>query len=82
MFIPHTDADRAAMLRAVGIGTLEDLFYDVPEKHRFPVLTFHLRKRKWKYLQNCKKCPLPMRVFAIWRAFLEPGHITITSQLR
>jgi len=38
MFIPHTDADRAAMLRAVGIGTLEDLFNDVPEKHRFPVL--------------------------------------------
>src|SRR4030042_3388780 len=36
MFIPHTDADRAAMLQAVGIDKLEDLFGDVPEKYRFP----------------------------------------------
>lgn len=38
MFIPHTDADRAAMLRAVGIESLEDLFKDVPAKYRFPSL--------------------------------------------
>ncbi len=38
MFIPHTDADRAAMLQALGIGKLEDLFKDIPEKYRFPTL--------------------------------------------
>ena len=38
MFIPHTDADRAAMLRTVGVEKLEDLFKDVPAKYRFPVL--------------------------------------------
>jgi glycine dehydrogenase subunit 1 len=38
MFIPHTDADRAAMLRAIGISKLDDLFGDVPEKYRFPAL--------------------------------------------
>ncbi len=38
MFIPHTDADRAAMLRTVGVETLEDLFGDVPAKYRFPTL--------------------------------------------
>jgi glycine dehydrogenase subunit 1 len=38
MFIPHTDADRAAMLRTVGIEKLEDLFKDVPAKYRFPTL--------------------------------------------
>jgi glycine dehydrogenase subunit 1 len=38
MFIPHTDADRAAMLHTVGISKLEDLFKDVPEKYRFPTL--------------------------------------------
>ncbi len=38
MFIPHTDADRAAMLRTVGINQLEDLFKDVPAKYRFPEL--------------------------------------------
>ncbi len=38
MFIPHTDADRAAMLSSIGKSKLEDLFGDVPEKYRFPVL--------------------------------------------
>jgi glycine dehydrogenase subunit 1 len=38
MFIPHTDADRAAMLRTVGIEKMEDLFKDVPAKYRFPTL--------------------------------------------
>ena len=38
MFIPHTDADRAAMLQAIGISKLEDLFQDVPAEYRFPNL--------------------------------------------
>jgi len=31
MFIPHTDTDREAMLKVVGVTRLEDLFRDVPE---------------------------------------------------
>ncbi len=38
MFIPHTDADRAAMLHTIGIERLEDLFSDVPARYRFPDL--------------------------------------------
>ena len=38
MFIPHTDADRQAMLRAIGVKELEDLFQAVPASHRFPEL--------------------------------------------
>ncbi len=38
MFIPHTDADREAMLRTIGVKRLEDLFQDVPTGHRFPIL--------------------------------------------
>ncbi len=38
MFIPHTDADRKAMLDAVGVEKMEDLFKDVPSQHRFPAL--------------------------------------------
>jgi len=38
MFIPHTDSDREAMLKVVGVPRLEDLFRDVPEKYRFPEL--------------------------------------------
>jgi glycine dehydrogenase subunit 1 len=38
MFTPHTDADREAMLRAIGVESLEDLFQDVPAEYRFPKL--------------------------------------------
>ncbi len=38
MFTPHTDADREAMLSAIGAGQLADLFKVVPAKHRFPKL--------------------------------------------
>jgi glycine dehydrogenase subunit 1 len=38
MFIPHTDADRKAMLETIGAESIEALFEDVPSKHRFPKL--------------------------------------------
>ncbi len=38
MFIPHTDADRTAMLKTIGIDKLENLFIDVPARYRFPAL--------------------------------------------
>ena len=37
-WIPNTDADRAAMLAAVGASGIEDLFLDVPAARRFPRL--------------------------------------------
>ncbi|MEF3275059.1 MAG: aminomethyl-transferring glycine dehydrogenase subunit GcvPA [Chloroflexus sp.] len=37
-YIPITDADRAAMLQAIGVEQIEDLFVDVPASHRFPPL--------------------------------------------
>ncbi len=37
-YVPHTDADRAEMLAAVGVERVEDLFHDVPAAHRFPEL--------------------------------------------
>jgi glycine dehydrogenase subunit 1 len=37
-YIPHTDADRQAMLQAVGVATLDDLYQAVPAKFRFPDL--------------------------------------------
>ena len=38
-YIPNTDADRAAMLAAIGMECIEDLFHDVPEEVRFPELS-------------------------------------------
>lgn len=37
-FIANTDAERAAMLAAVGVGSVDDLFHDVPMEHRYPTL--------------------------------------------
>jgi glycine dehydrogenase subunit 1 len=38
MFIPHTQDETEAMLEAIGVKKLADLFTDVPEKYRFPKL--------------------------------------------
>jgi glycine dehydrogenase subunit 1 len=37
-YIPDTDADRAEMLKAIGVQSVAELFHDVPEAHRFPTL--------------------------------------------
>ncbi len=37
-YIPISPKERDAMLKAVGVKTLDDLFQDVPAKHRFPKL--------------------------------------------
>jgi glycine dehydrogenase subunit 1 len=37
-YIPHSDEDRKAMLAAIGVRSIEDLFADVPEHARFPEL--------------------------------------------
>ncbi len=38
MFTPHTQKDVEVMLKAIGIGKVEDLFSEIPEKFRFPEL--------------------------------------------
>jgi glycine dehydrogenase subunit 1 len=35
-YIPHTDADRESMLKAIGVNSFDALFEAVPEQHRFP----------------------------------------------
>ncbi len=37
-YIPNTDEERAAMLRAIGVDSIDDLFHDVPEAYRYPPL--------------------------------------------
>jgi glycine dehydrogenase subunit 1 len=33
-YLPDTDADRSAMLREIGVGSVEELFQDIPERVR------------------------------------------------
>lgn len=37
-YTPHTEKDVSAMLKAIGVNTTADLFWDVPDKYRFPTL--------------------------------------------
>lgn len=37
-YVPHTDPDREAMLKTIGVKSVAELFADVPSKHRFPEL--------------------------------------------
>jgi glycine dehydrogenase subunit 1 len=37
-YIPHSPKEREAMLAVIGVETLEDLFKDIPARHRFPKL--------------------------------------------
>jgi glycine dehydrogenase subunit 1 len=37
-YIPHSPQERDAMLDTIGVKSLEELFKDVPKKHRFPTL--------------------------------------------
>ncbi|WP_119067410.1 aminomethyl-transferring glycine dehydrogenase subunit GcvPA [Aggregatilinea lenta] len=37
-YIPHTDADRADMLKTIGVQSMDELFDRVPDEQRFPPL--------------------------------------------
>jgi glycine dehydrogenase subunit 1 len=37
-YIPHSPKERDAMLAVIGVKSLEDLFKDIPAKHRYPKL--------------------------------------------
>ena len=37
-YLPTTDANRQAMLAAIGVSDVAELFHDVPAAHRFPAL--------------------------------------------
>jgi len=51
-YIPNTDADRTAMLVAVGAGSVAELFQDVPEKFRFPSLNLPPALSEMEVLQE------------------------------
>ncbi len=38
MFTPHTPQEVKEMLKVIGVDSVEDLFNQVPVKHRFPEL--------------------------------------------
>jgi len=55
MFTPHTDLEKAEMLKTVGVERLEDLFKDVPEQFRFPNLNLPAAKTEMETLEELKE---------------------------
>src|SRR5215813_421195 len=49
-YIPHTDADRTAMLAAIGVDSLDHLFDAVPTEHRFPKLNLPSKQSEMETL--------------------------------
>src|SRR5512142_3023709 len=35
-YIPNTDQDREEMLKTIGVSSIDELFYDIPESVRYP----------------------------------------------
>ncbi|PKN83726.1 MAG: aminomethyl-transferring glycine dehydrogenase [Chloroflexi bacterium HGW-Chloroflexi-8] len=55
MFIPHSDADIAEMLKKIGITKVDDLFTDVPEKLRYPELNLPEAVSEMEALKNLQE---------------------------
>ncbi len=53
-YIPNSDADRAEMLRAIGVERIEDLFRDVPAAYRYPSLQLPPPISEWEALQELR----------------------------
>jgi len=55
MFIPHTEAEKDAMLGSIGMKELKDLFTDVPERYRFPKLNLPTGVTEMEILAELKE---------------------------
>jgi len=54
-YIPHTDADRRAMLATIGVGDVADLFHDIPAAYRFPKLELPPAASELEILQELQQ---------------------------
>jgi glycine dehydrogenase subunit 1 len=62
MFHPQTESDREKMLAAVGVGSVEELFHDVPEERRFPKLNLpptHTEMEAWNAIYDLHRTNVP-----------------------
>ena len=66
-YVPHTDADRAEMLAAIGMERVEDLFHDVPAACRFPVLNLP---------ESLSEMEIMAELQAMSEENLDVGHFT------
>ena len=91
-YLPNTDADRSAMLQAIGVSSVDELFQDVPEKFRNvqfklpPPLSELELKEELRRLSNLNANSDDYACFlgaGYYRHFIPSvvGHITGRSEL-
>ncbi len=73
MYIPHTDSDREAMLKEIGLSSLEELFQAVPVSHRFPNLNLPEALTEMEVLSEMNEISAANETMADLVSFLGAG---------
>ena len=73
MFVPHSDADTKAMLRTIGVKTLEELFTDVPQQFRYPDLDLPAALTEMEANEDLQEIASANVTVAEWPSFLGAG---------
>ena len=66
-YLPNTDADRSIMLREIGVGSIEELFQDIPQRFRrthfnlpLPLSELEVKKElKQQLMHQLKESKMP-----------------------
>ncbi len=66
-YVPATDADRTAMLAAIGVDSFEELIHDIPEQLRFPALSI---------TESAPELSLSAEISAMAARNVTPGEYT------
>jgi glycine dehydrogenase subunit 1 len=72
-YLPHTDADRRAMLDAIGASSVAALFEDVPQSHRFPDLKLSKAVSEMEILDELYAMALKNSTTGCFATFLGAG---------
>ncbi len=72
-YLPNTDADRAAMLAAVGAAAVDDLFRDVPSEWLHPALDLPPPLSEPELVAELRALARRNRPLADWDCFLGAG---------
>ncbi|GAB4534709.1 MAG: aminomethyl-transferring glycine dehydrogenase subunit GcvPA [Anaerolineae bacterium] len=72
-YLPHTDADRQEMLKAIGVSSVAELFHDVPEAVRYPELKLPKAASEMEILDELYAMALKNSTTGCFATFLGAG---------
>jgi len=72
-YIPHTPADQQAMLEAIGVSSIAELFHDVPAAYRFPELKLPPPVSELEMLDELYRLALKNSATGCFATFLGAG---------